>query len=49
MLSGAQPFSPVSTPAELLHKHLETPVPDVRAQRAELPEAVNEVIQTATA
>jgi WD40 repeat protein/DNA-binding CsgD family transcriptional regulator/tRNA A-37 threonylcarbamoyl transferase component Bud32 len=49
MLTGTQPFSPSSTPAELLHKHLETPVPDVKVRRTELPDAVNDVIQTATA
>jgi WD40 repeat protein/DNA-binding CsgD family transcriptional regulator/tRNA A-37 threonylcarbamoyl transferase component Bud32 len=48
MLTGAQPFSPSSTPAELLHKHLEVSVPNIQTRRDGLPEAVNAVIQTAT-
>lgn len=49
MLTGSQPFSPTSSPAELLRCHLEVAVPDVRVRRAELPDALNHVIQTATA
>jgi WD40 repeat protein/DNA-binding CsgD family transcriptional regulator/tRNA A-37 threonylcarbamoyl transferase component Bud32 len=49
MLTGTQPFSPASTPAELLRKHLEVPVPDIQMKRPGLPGAVNDVVQTATA
>jgi DNA-binding CsgD family transcriptional regulator/tRNA A-37 threonylcarbamoyl transferase component Bud32 len=49
MLTGTQPFSASGTPAELLHKHLEVPVPDLQTKRDRLPDAVNAVIQTATA
>jgi WD40 repeat protein/DNA-binding CsgD family transcriptional regulator len=49
MLAGTRPFSPSPSAAALLKKHLESPVPDVSMKHDGLPEAVNDVIQTATA
>jgi serine/threonine protein kinase len=48
LLTGEHPF--LDTPEdELPAKHLADPLPSVRAKRPELPEAVDAVIQTATA
>jgi WD40 repeat protein/DNA-binding CsgD family transcriptional regulator/type II secretory pathway predicted ATPase ExeA len=49
MLTGTPPFSPSPSPAALMTKHLEALMPNVCMQCDGLPEAVNDVIQTATA
>ena len=47
-LTGEKPF-PDSSVANLIYKHLNEPVPPVRASRPELPTQIDEVIQRATA
>jgi len=48
VLVGEHPF-PGLTPVQLLQKHLNQPLPSIEASRPELPEALNEIIQRATA
>jgi WD40 repeat protein/DNA-binding SARP family transcriptional activator len=48
LLIGRHPF-PGLSPQELIHKHLTEPLPKVSTLRPELPAAVDEVIQQATA
>jgi len=48
LLAGRHPFPDLSL-AELLERHLHTPLPPVTAVRPDLPAAVNDVIWTATA
>ena len=47
ILTGEKPFPDAATPIELIHKHLTTPLPALT--RPNLPTALSEVIQTATA
>lgn len=49
MLCGEKPFAEATTPAELINKHLFSPLPPLSAHRPNLPVALNEVLQTATA
>ena len=46
-LAGRHPFAD-SPPAEVLQRQLTEPLPDVRRQRADLPEAVTSIIERAT-
>ena len=48
MLSGHVPYR-ASTPMGVLMAHLSTPVPDIRSDRPDLPEALQQVIMTAMA
>ena len=48
MLTGHVPFR-ASTPMGTLMAHLSQPIPDVRAERADLPDAVQQIIATAMA
>jgi WD40 repeat protein/serine/threonine protein kinase len=48
ILTGQLPFE-APTPIALMFKHVNDPVPTVRTQRPDLPDAVNTVIQRATA
>lgn len=48
LLTGVHPF-PGSTMTELIFKHLQDPLPDLIEYRPDLPEAINRVIQKATA
>jgi serine/threonine protein kinase/tetratricopeptide (TPR) repeat protein len=48
MVTGALPFRATNL-MEVLHQHLNAPVPDARALRPELPPALNDVIQRAMA
>ncbi|HLB64470.1 MAG TPA: protein kinase [Anaerolineales bacterium] len=48
MLTGHVPFT-ASTPMGVLLAHLSQPVPDVRLERPDLPEAVQQIIATAMA
>jgi WD40 repeat protein/transcriptional regulator with XRE-family HTH domain len=48
LLTAIRPFR-TQTPAELLHLHLTTPLPSLRAHNPELPAALDQVIQHATA
>jgi WD40 repeat protein/DNA-binding SARP family transcriptional activator len=48
MVAGRHPFSG-QTPSDLIASHLQTPVPDLRTLRPDLPEGLNRVVQRATA
>jgi transcriptional regulator with XRE-family HTH domain len=48
LLTSAKPFQ-ARTPAELLQKHINEALPPLRARRADLPEALEALIQRATA
>ncbi len=48
LLTGVKPFQ-TRTPAELLRLHLTTPLPLLRERRPELPDAIDAIIQRATA
>src|SRR5262245_62059746 len=48
LLTAAKPFQ-TRTPSELLRLHLTTPLPSLRERRPDLPEALDAVIQRATA
>src|SRR5262249_23134000 len=48
-LANEKPFPEATTPLELIHKHLNTPLPPLTMKRPNLPAALNEVLQTATA
>ncbi|HLY29117.1 MAG TPA: protein kinase, partial [Aggregatilineales bacterium] len=48
-LIGERPYPDATTPAQLIHKHLSEPLPLLNTHRANLPAALNEVLQTATA
>jgi WD40 repeat protein/serine/threonine protein kinase len=48
LIARHHPFEGI-TPSEMIFKQLEDPLPDISAQRPDLPAAVNDVIQTATA
>jgi serine/threonine protein kinase/WD40 repeat protein len=48
LLEGTHPF-PAQSPIERLYKHLNQPLPDITALDEKIREAVNEVIQKATA
>jgi CheY-like chemotaxis protein/tRNA A-37 threonylcarbamoyl transferase component Bud32 len=47
LLVGERPFA--GTLAEVLTQHLHNPIPSIHEQRPDLPEAIDEIIQTATA
>ncbi len=49
LLLGEKPYADAATPAELISCHLNTPLPRMRPGRPDLPAAVDEVLQTATA
>jgi serine/threonine protein kinase/DNA polymerase III delta prime subunit len=49
LLSGSKPYPDTTTPAELIYKHLNEPLPDLVSHRGSLPAALNMVLQTATA
>ncbi|MBZ0305780.1 MAG: protein kinase, partial [Anaerolineae bacterium] len=49
MLCGQKPFAEAVTPAELINKHLFSPLPPLSTHLPHLPAALNEVLQTATA
>jgi WD40 repeat protein/serine/threonine protein kinase/DNA-binding XRE family transcriptional regulator len=48
LLTGTQPFQ-APTPAQLVQKQINEPLPPLRARRPDLPEALDAVIQRATA
>jgi len=48
LLTGVQPFQ-APTPGELIQKQINKPLPPLRARRPDLPEALDAVIQRATA
>ncbi len=48
-LIAANPYPDASTPYELISKHLNDPLPALSVRRPDLPSALNEVLQTATA
>jgi serine/threonine protein kinase/DNA-binding XRE family transcriptional regulator len=48
LLVGEHPFAE-SSPAELLHRQLNQPLPSLRARRPDLPARLDDVLQTATA
>jgi hypothetical protein len=48
MLTGHVPYT-ASTPMGVLMAHLSEPIPDVRAERSDLPQAIQQVITTAMA
>src|SRR6266508_2113867 len=48
LLTGVQPFQ-APTPAQLIQKQINEPLPPLRARRLDLPEALDAVIQRATA
>lgn len=48
LLSGKMPFD-ADTPMGIVMRHIMDPVPEIRAERAELPDGVQTVIQTAMA
>ncbi len=48
MLTGHVPFT-ASTPMGVLMAHLSQPIPDIRAERPDLPEATQQIIATAMA
>jgi WD40 repeat protein/serine/threonine protein kinase len=49
ILVGEGPYSDATTPVELISRHLNASMPPLNAHRINLPAALNEVIQTATA
>jgi WD40 repeat protein/serine/threonine protein kinase len=49
LIIGEKPFADATTPAELIFKHLNDALPPLNAQQPNLPAALNEVLQTATA
>ena len=49
MLVNEKPYPDASTPVELIQHHLNTPLPLIRTRRPNLPVAIDEVLQTATA
>lgn len=49
ILVSEKPYPEAKTPAELLNCHLNIPLPLLQARRPNLPAALNEVLQTATA
>ena len=49
MLVNEKPYPEASTPVELIQHHLNTPLPLIRTRRPNLPAAIDEVLQTATA
>ncbi|MEO8391753.1 MAG: protein kinase [Chloroflexota bacterium] len=49
MLVNEKPYPDATTPVELIQHHLNTPLPLIRTRRPNLPAAVDEVLQTATA
>ncbi|MFN8633711.1 MAG: protein kinase [Chloroflexota bacterium] len=48
LLTGAPPFQ-ATTPTGLMHQHLQAPVPSLAIRRADLPAALDSVVQTALA
>jgi WD40 repeat protein/serine/threonine protein kinase len=48
-LIADKPYPDATTPYELISKHLNEPLPPLHARRSNLPAALNEVLQTATA
>lgn len=48
-LTGQHPFSGDLTPTAMIYKHLQEPLPPLHQSRPDLPAALNEVIQRATA
>jgi WD40 repeat protein/serine/threonine protein kinase len=49
LLLGEKPYVDATTPAELISRHLNTPLPKMRPRRPDLPATIDEVLQTATA
>src|SRR5262249_17415817 len=49
LLTGKKAFEATASPANLLHKHLNDPIPPLRELRPDLPESLNSVLQRATA
>ena len=49
LLTAEQPYADATTPEELHQRHLNTPLPLLAARRSNLPAALDEVLQTATA
>ena len=49
MLVNEKPYPDATTPVELIQHHLNTPLPLIRTRRPNLPAAIDEVLQTATA
>ena len=49
ILVSQKPFQSATTPVEWINVHLNTPLPHLNLQRPNLPAALNEVLQTATA
>lgn len=49
ILVSERPFKSATTPVEWINVHLNTPLPHLNLQRPNLPAALNEVLQTATA
>jgi WD40 repeat protein/serine/threonine protein kinase len=48
-LTGSKPFPDATTPSEYFQRHLNDPLPMMSIQQANIPAAVDEVLQTATA
>ena len=49
MLVNEKPYPDATTPEELMNRHLNTPLPLIGTRRPNLPAAIDEVLQTATA
>ncbi len=49
LLAGRHPFGKELSPSMLMHKQINESLPDIRTQKSNLSEAINNVIQTATA
>ena len=49
MLTGEKPFPDATTPDEYVEKHLKAAMPMISIQHSQIPAAVDEVLQTATA
>ncbi len=48
-LASEKPYPRATTPVELIHHHLNTPLPRVTLHRPNLPTVLDEILQTATA